>query len=41
MEIKNIPLGRPYLDKEAILNEIAKVIDTRWISGGPTIAKFE
>jgi len=41
MENKKIPLGRPYLDKEAILEEISKVIDTRWISGGPTIAKFE
>jgi len=41
MEIKKIPLGRPYLDKQAILDEIGKVIDTRWISGGPTIAKFE
>jgi dTDP-4-amino-4,6-dideoxygalactose transaminase len=41
METRKIPLGRPYLDKEAILEEIAKVIDTRWISGGPTIAKFE
>jgi dTDP-4-amino-4,6-dideoxygalactose transaminase len=41
MPDKKIPLGRPYLDKESILNEIEKVIDTRWISGGPTIAKFE
>lgn len=41
MENKKIPLGRPYLDKKAILEEISKVIDTRWISGGPTIAKFE
>jgi len=38
---KKISLGRPYLNKEAILEEISKVIDTRWISGGPTIAKFE
>lgn len=41
METKKIPLGRPYLDKKAILTEISKVIDTRWISGGPTIAQFE
>jgi dTDP-4-amino-4,6-dideoxygalactose transaminase len=41
MENKKIPLGRPYLNKEAILNEISKVIDTKWISGGPTITKFE
>lgn len=36
-----IPLGRPYLNKELILEEIGKVLDTKWISGGPTIAKFE
>ena len=36
-----IPLGRPYLNKDLILSEIGKVVDTKWISGGPTIAKFE
>jgi perosamine synthetase len=41
MQNKSIPLGRPFLNKEAILDEISKVLDTRWISGGPTIAKFE
>lgn len=39
--IKQIPLGRPYLSKQLILEEIGKVLDTKWISGGPTIAKFE
>jgi len=38
---QQIPLGRPYLSKDLILEEISKVLDTRWISGGPTIAKFE
>ena len=38
---QKISLGRPYLNKELILEEIGKVLDTRWISGGPTIAKFE
>jgi perosamine synthetase len=41
MENKKIPLGRPYLNKEFILKEISDVIDSRWISGGPTISKFE
>jgi dTDP-4-amino-4,6-dideoxygalactose transaminase len=41
MKNKSIPLGRPFLNKEAILDEISKVLDTHWISGGPTIAKFE
>lgn len=38
---KKIPLGRPFLDKDAILEEIGKVLDTRWISGGPAIQRFE
>lgn len=38
---RQIPLGRPYLNKDLILEEIGKVLDTRWISGGPAIAKFE
>lgn len=36
-----IPLGRPYLNTDLILEEVKKVLDTRWISGGPSIAKFE
>lgn len=36
-----IPLGRPYLDVESILKEVRETLETRWISGGPTIAKFE
>lgn len=36
-----IPLGKPLIKKEIVLKEIEKVLDTRWISGGPTIKKFE
>jgi len=36
-----IPLGKPYLNTDNILEEVKKVLDTKWISGGPTIAKFE
>jgi perosamine synthetase len=36
-----IPLGKPYLKPEVILDEIKQVLDAKWISGGPTIAKFE
>lgn len=39
--MKKIPLGRPYLDTNSILKEIESVLETRWISGGPTIQKFE
>lgn len=39
--MKNIPLGRPYLNTDNILEEVKKVLDAKWISGGPTIAKFE
>lgn len=41
MTSKKVPLGRPFLDKDAILEEIGKVLDTRWISGGSTIHRFE
>ena len=41
MFMKKIPLGRPYLNTDLILEEIKTVIDSRWISGGPTIKKFE
>ncbi len=37
----NIPLGKPYLRKDKILPELEKVIESRWISGGPAIKKFE
>lgn len=37
----NVKLGQPFLKKEIILKEIEKVLDTRWISGGPEIKKFE
>lgn len=36
-----IPLGRPYIKKDIVLKEIEKVLDRRWISGGPAIAEFE
>lgn len=36
-----IPLGRPYLNTKAILEQVEQALETRWISGGPTIAKFE
>ena len=39
--MKNLPLGRPYLKPELILEEIEKVLQTRWISGGPAISRFE
>jgi dTDP-4-amino-4,6-dideoxygalactose transaminase len=39
--MRKIPLGRPYLNTENILDEVKQVLDTKWISGGPTIAKFE
>jgi dTDP-4-amino-4,6-dideoxygalactose transaminase len=38
---RKIPLGKPYLNTENILSEIRTVLDAKWISGGPTIAKFE
>lgn len=37
----NIPLGRPYLNTQNILEEVKNALETKWISGGPTIAKFE
>lgn len=39
--MKKIPLGKPFLNTTNILKEIESVLDSRWISGGPTIAKFE
>lgn len=36
-----IPLGKPYLNNKDILFEIEKALDTKWISGGPTVSKFE
>jgi len=37
----NIPLGKPYIKKEIVLKEIEKVLDRKWISGGPAIEEFE
>jgi len=39
--MKKIPLGKPYLNTDYILEEVKTVVDSRWISGGPTIEKFE
>jgi dTDP-4-amino-4,6-dideoxygalactose transaminase len=36
-----IPLGKPYIKTNVVLEEIKKVLDGRWISGGPTITEFE
>ncbi len=36
-----IPLGKPYIKKEVVISEIEKVLDRRWISGGPPIGEFE
>jgi perosamine synthetase len=36
-----IPLGKPYIKKEVVLSEISKVLDRKWISGGPAIGEFE
>ena len=36
-----IPLGKPYIKKEIVLKEIEKVLDRKWISGGPAIGEFE
>jgi len=36
-----IPLGKPYIKKNIVMSEIEKVLDRRWISGGPTIGEFE
>lgn len=39
--MKKISLARPFIKTNIVLEEIRKVLDSRWISGGPTIAKFE
>lgn len=38
---KKIPLGRPFIKKELVLKEIERVLDRRWLSGGPAIEEFE
>ena len=37
----NIPLGKPFLKTDVVLDSLTEVLDSRWISGGPTINKFE
>lgn len=39
--MKKIPLGKPFLNTNNVLKEIESVLETKWISGGPTIARFE
>ena len=41
MSNKSLPLGKPYLKNEIILEYVKAALETKWISGGPTIAKFE
>jgi len=36
-----IPLGKPFLKTDVVLDRLKEVLDSRWISGGPTINKFE
>lgn len=36
-----IPLGKPFIKTDVVLEEVKKVLDSRWISGGPTITEFE
>lgn len=36
-----IPLARPYIKKDIVLKEIETVLDSRWLSGGPAIDRFE
>jgi len=38
---RKIPLGRPFLDTQSILKEVEAALETKWISGGPTVVKFE
>lgn len=40
-KLKSIPLGQPFIRKDILMKEIEKVLDSKWISGGPTIGKFE
>ena len=37
----NIPLGKPFLKTDVVLDSLKEVLDSKWISGGPTINKFE
>jgi len=36
-----IHLGKPYIKTDVVLEEVKAALDTKWISGGPTIKKFE
>lgn len=39
--MKKIALAQPFIKTDVVLKEIKKVLDSKWISGGPTIEKFE
>jgi len=39
--MNKIPLGKPMINVSKAMEKIEQVLDTKWISGGPTIAKFE
>ncbi len=36
-----VPLGKPFLKTDVVLDSLKEVLDSKWISGGPTIDKFE
>jgi len=36
-----VPLGKPFLKTDVVLDSLKEVLDSKWISGGPTINKFE
>ena len=38
---KKISLGRPFIKKDLVLKEIERVLDRKWLSGGPAIEEFE
>lgn len=39
--MKQYPIFKPFIKKDIVLQEIEKVLDSGWISGGPAIAQFE
>ena len=39
--MRKVQLGKPFLKKDVLIEELGKVIESRWISGGPKIGEFE
>ena len=39
--MRKVQLGKPFLKKDVLIEELEKVIESRWISGGPKIGEFE